>query len=75
LRDEEEQHDVGTQKPAEVDPGGVQKQAVANKHHGADSESAHLLQARGMVQARLDARISLHFKISGHSKNGERSKR
>jgi hypothetical protein len=75
LSNEEEEHHIDSQKLAEIDPGGIEEQAVANEHSGRRNEPANLLRSKGVMQARLKASVALHLKVGGQSENDESSNR
>ena len=73
LRNDEEEHDIDSQEFAKIDLGGIQEQAVANEHHCTYSEPAHLLRSNRLMETRLEAGISLHFKVCSQSERGDNS--
>jgi hypothetical protein len=67
LSNDEEEHHIDTQKPAEIDLGRIQEQAVANKHCRARSEPNNLFRSGRMIETRLEAGVALNLKVGGLS--------
>jgi hypothetical protein len=73
LGNDEEEGDIDAKELTEIDLGGVQEQAVANKHDCSRDEPANLFRSSRMVQARLEAGIPLHLEVGGHDQYHKRS--
>lgn len=75
LGNEEEEHNINSQKFAEIDLGRIQKETVANQHKGTRYEPSNLLRSGRVIKARLKASVALHLKIGGQNQDDENANR